>query len=146
MAMFLPSLIAPWIISRIGIYGLIALGLVAMFTALIVSSQYFSVDGFWLSLVLLGIGWNFMFVGDTSLLALVYRDGEQFTVQALNDGLVFQFQPLHRFHQAGYWQHGNGLEFYWLVSRCCCCRQRCLCGHGLTLSSIKLWSLIAVIF
>ena len=97
MAMFLPSLIAPWIISRIGIYGLIALGLVAMFTALIVSSQYFSVDGFWLSLVLLGIGWNFMFVGGTSLLALVYRDGEQFTVQALNDGLVFSISAFASF-------------------------------------------------
>ncbi|MFQ3323502.1 MAG: MFS family permease [Pseudomonadales bacterium] len=94
MAMFLPSLFAPWIISHIGIHGLIATGLVAMFAALIVSSQYFSVDGFWLSLVLLGIGWNFMFVGGTSLLPLVYRDGEQFTVQALNDGVVFSIQAL----------------------------------------------------
>jgi MFS family permease len=97
MAMFLPSLFAPWIISRIGIHGLIAAGLVAMFAALIVSSQYFSVDGFWLALVLLGIGWNFMFVGGTTLLPLVYRDGEQFTVQALNDGLVFSISALASF-------------------------------------------------
>lgn len=97
MAMFLPSLFAPWIISRIGIHSLIAAGLVAMFAALIVSSQYFSVDGFWVSLVLLGIGWNFMFVGGTSLLPLVYRDGEQFTVQALNDGVVFSSQAFASF-------------------------------------------------
>jgi MFS family permease len=97
MAMFLPSLFAPWIISRIGIHGLIASGLAAMFGALIVSSQYFSVDGFWLALVLLGIGWNFMFVGGTTLLPLIYRDGEQFTVQALNDGLVFSISAFASF-------------------------------------------------
>ena len=97
MAMFLPSLFAPWIISRIGIHGLITAGLVAMFTALIVSSQSFSVNGFWLTLILLGVGWNFMFVGGTALLPLIYRDGEEFTIQALNDGLVFSIQAIASF-------------------------------------------------
>ena len=97
MAMFLPSLFAPWIISRIGIHGLITAGLVAMFTALIVSSQSFSVNGFWLTLILLGVGWNFMFVGGTTLLPLIYRDGEEFTIQALNDGLVFSIQAIASF-------------------------------------------------
>jgi MFS family permease len=97
MAMFLPSLFAPWIISRIGIHGLITVGLMAMFAALIVLSQSFSVDGFWVSLVLLGVGWNFMFVGGTTLLPLIYSDGEAFTIQALNDGLVFSIQAIASF-------------------------------------------------
>ncbi len=96
-AMFLPSLIAPLIVARIGIHGLMTVGLVAMFGAIIVSALNITVDGFWLALVLLGIGWNFMFVSGTSLLPTIYRDGEHFGVQAVNDGLVFSIQAIATF-------------------------------------------------
>ena len=42
-----------------------------------------------LSLVLVGIGWNFGFIGSTALLSTVYKDSEKFKIQAINDTAVF---------------------------------------------------------
>lgn len=47
---------------------------------------------FWGALVLLGVGWNFMFVGGTALLTSTYRPSERFKVQAVNDFSVFGIQ------------------------------------------------------
>jgi MFS family permease len=47
---------------------------------------------YWLALVLLGIGWNFLFVGGTVLLSQSYRPNERFKVQGLNEFLVFSCQ------------------------------------------------------
>jgi hypothetical protein len=46
------------------------------------------------SLVLLGLGWNFLFIGGTSLLPQSYHENENYKVQSLNDFLVFGFQAL----------------------------------------------------
>ena len=47
---------------------------------------------YWLGLVLLGVGWNFLFVGGTTLLTRTYRPGERFRAQAVNDFAIFGFQ------------------------------------------------------
>jgi len=49
---------------------------------------------YWGAMVLLGIGWNFLFVGGTTLLTTSYRASERFKVQALNDFLVFGLQAV----------------------------------------------------
>ncbi len=49
---------------------------------------------YWFSLVLLGIGWNFLFIGGTALLPQGYTDGESFKMQATNDVCVFMMQAL----------------------------------------------------
>ena len=49
---------------------------------------------YWWAMVLLGVGWNFLFVGGTTLLAQTYRDNERFKVQALNDFLMFGLQAV----------------------------------------------------
>ena len=53
-----------------------------------------SVLGFWGQLVMLGIGWNFLFISGTALLPTAHREGEQFRAQALNDSVVFSTQAL----------------------------------------------------
>ena len=53
---------------------------------------HFALNLVWLALVLLGVGWNFLFVGGTTLLPQGYRDEERFRVQGLNDLMVFGSQ------------------------------------------------------
>src|SRR5262249_21884817 len=48
-----------------------------------------TVDHFWVGLTLLGVGWNFLFIGATTLLTETYRSEERAKVQALNDFCVF---------------------------------------------------------
>ena len=49
---------------------------------------------YWWSMVLLGIGWNFLFLGGTTLLTQTYRSSERFSVQAANDFMMFGLQAL----------------------------------------------------
>jgi MFS family permease len=53
-----------------------------------------SVSGFWSQLVLLGVGWNFMFVAGTTLLASTQGEGDRFKVQGINDFTVFSLQAV----------------------------------------------------
>ena len=53
-----------------------------------------SVMGFWLQLVILGIGWNFLFISGTTLLPRTYLKGEKFKAQAFNDSVVFSTQAI----------------------------------------------------
>lgn len=93
-AMFLPSLISPLLLRLLGIRGLMVTGLVAYSLTIILGFIDTSTTGYWYQLVLLGIGWNFLFIAGTSLLPRTYREGEQFKARALNDGLVFSAQAI----------------------------------------------------
>jgi MFS family permease len=93
-AMFLPSLIAPLLFKWLGIRGLMVAGL-ACYGATIGFGYYdISVNGFWLQLVLLGVGWNFLFVAGTALLPTSYKESDRFKAQAFNDSTVFSLQAL----------------------------------------------------
>lgn len=94
VAMFLPSFFVPWIIRRIGVQGLISLGIAALFLMVVVVFSEYAFINYWVSLVLLGIGWNFLFVGGTTLLPEGYRESERFKVQALNDFTIFGIQAV----------------------------------------------------
>ncbi len=91
-AMFLPSLLTAWLFSRVGMRGLMAMGLACYTVTIVIGLLDVSVAGFWGQLVLLGVGWNFLFVSGTALLPTTYGDGEQFRAQALNDSVVFTCQ------------------------------------------------------
>ena len=92
--MFLPSLLSPLLIRRYGIRVLIVLGLLAYLLCIVIAIASKSLEAFWLALVLLGIGWNFLFVAGTSLLPSTHQRSEQFKVQAVNDAIVFSFQAV----------------------------------------------------
>lgn len=91
-AMFAPSFVIPWLVRRVGIAGLIALGLAAFVAVIIVVFARFDFLHYWVALVLLGVGWNFLFVGGTTLLSQHYRRAEAFRMQALNDLTLFSLQ------------------------------------------------------
>jgi MFS family permease len=90
IAMFLPGFVTGRIIQRFGVHQVICTG--ALITALCVAVNiaYAPVLGtFMAALILLGIGWNFMFVGGTTLLSTAYESHERVRVQATNDFIVF---------------------------------------------------------
>ena len=69
-------------------------GLGAYLVTIVVALMGSELLNYWSALVLLGLGWNLLFVGGTVLLPQCYREGEGFKVQALNDTLVFGSQAL----------------------------------------------------
>lgn len=91
-AMFLPSLITPFLILLFGLRTMIMVGIIIYMMCMGLAFMDTSVWGFTLSLILLGIGWNFLFVSGTSMLPEYYQQGEQFKVQAFNDAVVFSVQ------------------------------------------------------
>jgi MFS family permease len=94
MAMYLPSLVSGWLIARCGHLPVMAAGTFALLGAVSVglSGQHLSHYG--LALVLLGVGWNLMYVGGTALLVHTYRPAERFRAQAVNEFSVFGVSAL----------------------------------------------------
>jgi len=91
-AMFFPAIFSGWLIARFGAIKIIVTGLVAYLITLFIALGGEQLYNYWLALVLLGIGWNFLFVGGTSLLPGAYQQNEKFKVQGLNEFLVFGCQ------------------------------------------------------
>lgn len=88
-AMFLPSFIAPLLFKRLGIRGMMLMGLGCFVATIVGGSLDTSVPGFWLQLVLLGVGWNFLFIASTTLLPLTHMPKDNLKAQAVNDFGVF---------------------------------------------------------
>jgi MFS family permease len=91
-AMFFPSLFSGWLISKLGTSKIITLGLTAYTATIVIALTGSEWLSYWAALVLLGIGWNFLFVGGTVLLSQSYQPNERFKVQGLNEFLVFGCQ------------------------------------------------------
>jgi MFS family permease len=89
MAMFGPSFFTGAVIARFGIDRVIWAGLAIMAAATVVAIAGQTVWHFWGALVLLGIGWNFAFIGATAMVTQCHRANERNKVQAVNDFLVF---------------------------------------------------------
>ncbi|MGI2259268.1 MFS transporter [Shewanella sp. GXUN23E] len=94
IAMYLPSLISGWLIARLGILPMMMAGLVAYLLTVGLALAGSELLNYWSALVLLGIGWNFLFVAATALLPECYRASERFKVQAFNDSVIFSAQAL----------------------------------------------------
>ncbi|SNC74897.1 Predicted arabinose efflux permease, MFS family [Marinobacter sp. es.048] len=92
MAMYLPSLISGWLTRVVGIPLMMAAGLLAYLGCIALAASGVSFHHYLSALLLLGVGWNFLFVGGTTLLPRGYRDAERFRVQGLNDIMVFGSQ------------------------------------------------------
>lgn len=89
LGMFVPSFFTGHLINRFGLVNIITFGALLLLLCVGFALVGIEVVHFWASMMLLGIGWNFMFVGATSLLTEVYRPTERAKVQACNDFLVF---------------------------------------------------------
>ena len=89
LAMFAPSFVTGSIIRRVGVVNVIIAGIVLIAASIAVALSGTGLAAFWIALFLLGIGWNFMFVGGTTLLTETYRPSERAKVQGVNDLAVF---------------------------------------------------------
>ena len=94
LAMYLPSIIAAWIIRRLGITRMLITGLFAFTICIVIAYSGHHLGNYWVSLILLGVGWNFLFIGGTTLLPQSYQPAERFKVQAINEFFVFGTQAL----------------------------------------------------
>jgi MFS family permease len=89
LAMFLPSFFTGSLIVRFGVERIVILGLALILASAVIGIAGISLWHFWGLLVLLGVGWNFSFVGATTMVTQSHAPEERNKVQAFNDFLVF---------------------------------------------------------
>ena len=91
VAMFLPSFFTGHLINRFGVTKIISIGLVLLTTAGLVNLSGMALGNFFVGLILIGVGWNFGFIGATTMLATSHSPSERGKVQGLNDLFVYGF-------------------------------------------------------
>jgi MFS family permease len=89
VGMFAPSFVTGNIINRLGLMTVMLIGVALNIVCVAIALSGADVMHFWLALVLLGIGWNFMFVGATALLTESHAPAERAKVQGVNDSAIF---------------------------------------------------------
>jgi MFS family permease len=89
VGMFLPGFFTGALVQRLGEHTTILLGLLVNGASLAAAARGTDVLHFWLALTLVGVGWNLMFVGGSSLVTQTYTPAERARAQAANDGLVW---------------------------------------------------------
>ncbi len=94
LAMFVPSFFTGSLISRFGAEKISAIGMVLLVGAAISGLMGINFENFAVGLVLLGLGWNFGFLGGTTLLTTTYQPSERNKAQGLNDFLTFTVTAL----------------------------------------------------
>jgi MFS family permease len=109
LGMYIPSFFTGWLVTKWGPRKMIAAGLVVFVAELVQALQGTTFFPFFASLTLLGIGWNFLYVGGTNLLVTRYRPSEKAGTQALNDSFVYLFATVSTFG-AGAFERGLGWD------------------------------------
>lgn len=89
LAMYVPSLISGWLISWLGERRLMLTGVLIYGVTLVVGLSGHAVMHYSGAMILLGIGWNFLFVGGTTLLVRTYQPRERYRAQTINEAAVF---------------------------------------------------------
>lgn len=101
IGMFAPSFFTGTLIARFGVERVILTGFLILAACAAVALNGISVGHFWIALVLLGVGWNFGFLGATAMLTECYRPEERNTVQGWNDFVLFGFVAFASFSSGG---------------------------------------------
>ena len=101
LAMYAPSFFTGHIIGRFGAERVIALGLSILAAAGAVAIAGVELENFFLALILLGVGWNFGFIGATTMLTSAQRPEERGRLQGLNDLVVFGGVTMASFSSGG---------------------------------------------
>jgi len=120
IAMFGPSFFTGSLIARFGKETIVSVGLLLLAGCSVVALMGIELAHFWTALVLLGLGWNFGFIGATAMLTDTYRPEERNMVQAANDFLVFGFVAAASFSSGALltlfgWETINMLVFPFVV-------------------------------
>lgn len=97
IAMFAPSFVTGRLIKAFGVLQVMFVGALLNFGAIAVALSGIAVPQFWISLVLLGVGWNFLYVGGTMLLTQTYRPEEMAKAQGTNEQAIFIMMAISSF-------------------------------------------------
>jgi MFS family permease len=89
VGMFLPSFVTGSLIKRFGVLNMMLVGVLVNLVCIGVALAGVEVANFWWSLVLLGVGWNFLYIGATALLTETYHTAEKAKAQGANDLFIF---------------------------------------------------------
>ena len=101
IAMYGPSFFTGRLITRFGADPVVATGLALIGVAALIGLAGVDLAHFWLSLIVLGVGWNFGFVGASALVLECHRPEERARVQSVNDFIVFGMVALGSFSSGG---------------------------------------------
>ena len=107
LGMFVPSFFTGFLIARFGVLTMMLAGVAALAGHVVIALSGLALLHFLSALVLLGVGWNFLYVGGTTLLTETYRPSEKAKVQALNDFSIFGVVVVASF-TSGWLMHGIG--------------------------------------
>jgi MFS family permease len=97
VGMYAPGFFTGSLIRRFGVLKVIAAGIVLMGACVAVALSGIALWQFWAALVLLGVGWNFMYIGGTTLLIDAYTPPEKAKTQGMNDVIVFTVMSVSSF-------------------------------------------------
>ncbi len=89
IAMYAPSLFSGYLLDKLGKIRIMLAGAALLLLACVAGLLDRTYMHYWFALVLLGVGWNFLYVGATTTLALTYKSSERYTAQAINEFCVF---------------------------------------------------------
>jgi MFS family permease len=89
IGMYGPSFFTGSLINRFGVLSVILAGIVLLFVAIVSALAGTALLNFWMALFMIGLGWNFMYVGGSALLTECYTPSERAKTQAAHDFLVF---------------------------------------------------------
>lgn len=94
IAMFAPSFFTGGLIKRFGVLNIMFAGVLLLCVCVAVGLSGITVPHFWFALALLGIGWNFLYIGGTTLLTEAYEPAERAKTQGVNDTIVYLVQAV----------------------------------------------------
>ena len=88
LGMFAPSFFTGWLVSRFGVASIMLAGIALLLGEVVIAVSGTGMPHYVSALVLLGVGWNFLYVGGSAMLLETYRPSERGKVQALNDFII----------------------------------------------------------
>ena len=109
IGMFAPSFVTGSLIKRFGLLNVMLVGAGMQFACLVIALSGTAVANFWFALLLLGVGWNFLYIGGTTLLTEAYKPSEKAKAQGANDLAIFLLMAASS-SASGILLHRNGWE------------------------------------
>ena len=113
VAMYIPSLFSGILIERMGAYSMALAGLTCNMLCLVLALSGVDFNHYLFALILLGVGWNLLFIAGTHLVATAWTGPERFRAQAINDFAVFGVQGVAALSAGGVlsWLGWNGVNW-----------------------------------
>lgn len=115
MAMFAPSFFTGRLIHRFGAETIVAIGLALLVGCGLVALSGIALWQFWTALILLGLGWNFGFIGATAMVAQTYHPSEKAKVQGLHDFILFGSVAFASLMAGAVYNHAGWDMLNWII-------------------------------